>query len=49
VWRAVCNACHDSAETTAHINAMTNSGVESCEICHGPDAEFAVEVMHTPR
>jgi OmcA/MtrC family decaheme c-type cytochrome len=49
VWRAVCNACHDSAETTAHINAMTNSGVESCEICHGPDAEFAVEVMHRPR
>lgn len=50
VWRAACNSCHDSDEATAHINLQTNSGgVESCEICHGPDAEFAVEVMHTPR
>ena len=48
-WRAACNSCHDSNEATAHINAQTKAGVESCEICHGPDAEFAVEIMHTPR
>ena len=49
VWRSVCNSCHDSDTATAHINSQTNAGVETCAICHGPDAEFAVEVMHTPR
>jgi OmcA/MtrC family decaheme c-type cytochrome len=48
VWRSVCNACHDSDEATAHINSQTNAGVESCAVCHGPGADFAVEVMHRP-
>ncbi|HZM01084.1 MAG TPA: hypothetical protein VFD43_12625 [Planctomycetota bacterium] len=50
VWRAACNSCHDSDEATAHINTQTNAGgAEACGVCHGPDAEFSVEVMHTTR
>jgi OmcA/MtrC family decaheme c-type cytochrome len=46
-WRAECNACHDSASATAHIDVMTSpSGVESCEVCHGPDGQWAVQRMH---
>jgi OmcA/MtrC family decaheme c-type cytochrome len=48
-WRAVCNACHDSDAATAHIATQTFQGVESCAICHGPNAEFALEIMHKPR
>jgi len=49
-WRAACNSCHDSNEATAHINLQTKlDGSESCEVCHGEDADFSVEVMHTPR
>jgi hypothetical protein len=25
------------------------AGLESCEVCHGTDAEFSVEVMHKVR
>jgi len=49
-WRAACGACHDSSAAAGHIDAMTSpSGAESCEVCHGTDAEFAVEVMHMAR
>ena len=50
VWRSVCNSCHDSDQATAHIELQTTSaGAETCALCHGPDAEFAVEFMHAPR
>lgn len=50
VWRSVCNACHDSDAATAHIDVQTAaSGVESCEVCHGVDAEFSVELAHKVR
>jgi hypothetical protein len=46
-WRAECNACHDSASATAHIDAQTSpSGVESCEVCHSPGGEWSVQRMH---
>jgi OmcA/MtrC family decaheme c-type cytochrome len=49
-WRAACGACHDTSADAAHIDAMTSgSGSESCEVCHGTDAEFAVELMHKVR
>jgi hypothetical protein len=49
-WRAACGACHDSPAATGHIDVMTSgSGVESCEVCHGTDAEFPVELMHKVR
>jgi len=49
-WAAACGACHDSTAAAGHIDVMTSpSGVESCEVCHGTDAEFAVEIMHKVR
>jgi OmcA/MtrC family decaheme c-type cytochrome len=49
-WRAVCNACHDSDAATAHIDAQTApSGYESCEVCHGADGQWSVELMHKTR
>jgi OmcA/MtrC family decaheme c-type cytochrome len=50
VWRSVCNSCHDSDAATAHIDTATSAGgVESCEVCHGPDGEFDVATAHFPR
>ena len=49
VWKATCNTCHDGAASTAHIEAQTVGGVESCGVCHGTGAEFSVEVMHRVR
>ena len=49
-------ACHDSDEAQAHGKQMTYipdtsdpygpNSVETCKVCHGADAEFAVEKMH---
>jgi OmcA/MtrC family decaheme c-type cytochrome len=49
-WRAACGACHDSDAAGAHIDVNTSSsGAESCEVCHGSDGEFAVQLMHKVR
>jgi hypothetical protein len=49
-WGVVCGSCHDSAAAGAHISANTSSfGVESCEVCHGPGRDFAVEKSHLTR
>jgi hypothetical protein len=51
--RLACLACHDTDEAKAHANIMTSipdpsdpfgpSAVETCEVCHGADAEFSAD------
>jgi OmcA/MtrC family decaheme c-type cytochrome len=46
-----CITCHDAADDTAHaaLNTYTpTSGppIESCNVCHGEGAEFAVDMVH---
>jgi len=46
-----CITCHDADDAAAHAAAMTYvppSGppIESCTVCHGPGAEFAVGTVH---
>jgi hypothetical protein len=46
-WRAVCGSCHDSDAATAHIEVQTSvGGVESCDVCHAPGRDWAVEKEH---
>ena len=44
-------ACHDSAATYGHVAINTWNGttppIETCAVCHGPDADFAVEKVHS--
>jgi hypothetical protein len=50
VWYTSCNSCHDSDTAVAHANLETDeNGVEACAVCHGPGAEFNVEMMHKVR
>jgi hypothetical protein len=54
--RVACLACHDSDAAKAHGQLMTwipdpldpygPTAVESCEVCHGADADFAPSVVH---
>jgi hypothetical protein len=49
-WRAACGSCHDADAAQAHIDINTSAtGIESCEVCHGSGADFAVELMHRSR
>jgi hypothetical protein len=42
-----CITCHDSAESAAHAAQNTSSsGVESCTVCHDPDAIVPVATAH---
>jgi OmcA/MtrC family decaheme c-type cytochrome len=46
-WRVTCGACHDSNAATAHIDVQTSTaGFESCEVCHGDNAEWSVRRVH---
>jgi len=55
--RLACMACHDSDAALAHGNLMTydptpgdpwsGDETESCEICHGKDAEFSAKAVHS--
>jgi OmcA/MtrC family decaheme c-type cytochrome len=55
--RVTCMACHDSDAATAHGRIMTYIGdpsdpygpnaQESCEVCHGADAEFSPDKVHS--
>ncbi|HVO30018.1 MAG TPA: hypothetical protein VMV18_04755, partial [bacterium] len=44
--RAACTACHDTFAAKAHTEAMTYQGVETCAVCHGEQADFAVTKVH---
>jgi OmcA/MtrC family decaheme c-type cytochrome len=46
-----CITCHDSADDAAHaaLNTYTpavGQPIETCNVCHGPDGEFAVDTVH---
>ena len=47
-----CITCHDSPDAYAHANLMTfdpgggQPKIESCEVCHGPEADFAIQRVH---
>jgi OmcA/MtrC family decaheme c-type cytochrome len=43
---AACLGCHDSRAAEAHAFQMTAPFGESCEACHGSDADFAVDKVH---
>ncbi len=46
----VCLACHDEEAHWAHVQINTwqgpNGPIESCEVCHGTDAQFSVANVH---
>jgi OmcA/MtrC family decaheme c-type cytochrome len=48
--RAACTSCHDSFMTNIHavLNTDPGTGVETCAVCHGPGAEFAVHEALAP-
>jgi OmcA/MtrC family decaheme c-type cytochrome len=43
---AACTGCHDGRPAAAHAVANTNAVGESCSVCHGPNADFAVSRAH---
>jgi OmcA/MtrC family decaheme c-type cytochrome len=43
---AACMGCHTSTALASHVNAMTTPLGESCEVCHGKNAEFSVNRAH---
>jgi OmcA/MtrC family decaheme c-type cytochrome len=49
---AACISCHDTRDAHTHARVMTETPpgtttpVESCRVCHGESAEFAVSRMH---
>lgn len=43
---AACTACHLTIPATAHAATETVNNLESCGICHGTGAAFAVDAVH---
>jgi len=43
---AACTACHGSRATASHALVNTTALGESCAVCHGPTADFAVSRVH---
>lgn len=44
---AACTACHVGPTPTAHALSQTDAKLgESCDICHGADADFSVSKVH---
>lgn len=43
---AACLACHSSKEAASHALVNTSDLGESCTVCHGPNADFAVAKVH---
>ncbi len=45
--RAACTACHDSEAAAGHSELQTTaSGIETCEVCHGPGSDSDVNQVH---
>lgn len=47
--RAACTSCHDGILPNVHALLATDvaAGIESCAVCHGPEASAAVRRVHT--
>ena len=44
---AACTTCHTSLSAAAHADLNTSAGYgESCDVCHGANAEFSVDRSH---
>lgn len=43
---AACVGCHDARPAAAHAAGNANAIGESCAVCHGPNADFAVSRAH---
>jgi OmcA/MtrC family decaheme c-type cytochrome len=43
---ADCTACHATATALSHAVGNTSTLGESCRVCHGPTADYAVSKMH---
>ncbi|MEZ5400989.1 MAG: OmcA/MtrC family decaheme c-type cytochrome [Bryobacteraceae bacterium] len=43
---AACGACHAGTAAASHAVANTTAVGESCSVCHGPNADFAVNRAH---
>lgn len=45
--RSTCASCHDSQPVAGHAELQTTaSGIETCQVCHGPGKEFDVNRVH---
>ena len=44
---AACQGCHDDKATAIHAVANTTALGESCLVCHGQNAEFSVDTVHS--
>lgn len=44
---AACQGCHDDRSTAVHAMINSNSYGESCVVCHGQNAQFSVDKVHT--
>jgi OmcA/MtrC family decaheme c-type cytochrome len=43
---SACTGCHTDISVASHALANTTALGESCDVCHGPDAEFSVSRVH---
>lgn len=44
---SACSGCHVSKSAAAHFLANTDANLgESCDVCHGTGAQFAVDAVH---
>jgi OmcA/MtrC family decaheme c-type cytochrome len=44
---AACQGCHDDKSTASHAYANTTIFGESCVVCHGSNAEFSMDKVHS--
>lgn len=45
--RAVCSTCHDTLAADGHaILQTTDTGIETCSVCHGSNREFDITNIH---
>jgi hypothetical protein len=46
----ICLSCHDTADAFGHAQLNTwqdvSGPIETCDVCHGETADFAVEKVH---